>query len=102
MKNRVKHGMIFTGMSAFWYACYRYYANEIDKSSSLVRQSLFAMKSDSNFKELFGSDVEISSPINGEMNQRKGFANISFTICNPKGCYDAWKLTFRRDWISAD
>ena len=85
MRNRAKHAVIFTGMSFVWYACYRHYANEIDKSSSLVRQSMFAMKSDANFAEVFGTAVEIKSSINGEMNQRKGYASISFTICNPKG-----------------
>lgn len=63
-----------------WIAAYCYIADEIDKSSSIVNQSLFNINiSDIQMNEL-SLPVKIASGVRGKMNQFKGHADINFDV----------------------
>lgn len=63
-----------------WLAAYYFITNEIDKSSSIVNQSIFNI----NYCEAKHSElilpVTVASSIRGKMNQFKGFAEINFDV----------------------
>lgn len=63
-----------------WIAAYYFIINEIDKSSSLVNQSLFNINFNQKYDEIMKSPVQIASGIRGEMNQFKGLAEINFDV----------------------
>ena len=97
--------MILALVAAFWYlamirkgaiwiassimtisgctAAYTYFRQKIDKSSLLVRQVMMSIRSDPSFEA--ENHFEITSPIGGAMNQRKGFADVNFDITNKEG-----------------
>lgn len=68
------------GAVGSWIAAYWYFANDLEKSSSLVTQTLFNINNNANnFKEI-NSPVTLTSSIRGKMNQYKGYAAINFDV----------------------
>ena len=65
---------------ATWVASYYFIVNEIDKSSSLVNQSLFNINISEKYEKTLNCPVEITSVIRGKMNQFKGLAEINFDV----------------------
>lgn len=63
-----------------WIAAYYLIISEIDKSSSLVNQSLFNINFNEKYDEIMKSPVQIASGIRGKMNQFKGLAEINFDV----------------------
>ena len=63
-----------------WIAAYYLIVNEIDKSSSLVNQSLFNINFNDNYAKSLSFPVQIASSVRGEMNQFKGLAEINFDV----------------------
>lgn len=63
-----------------WIAAYYLIVNEIDKSSSLVNQSLFNINVNDNYAKSLSFPVQIASSVRGEMNQFKGLAEINFDV----------------------
>lgn len=63
-----------------WLAAYYLIVNEIDKSSSLVNQSLFNININDNYSKSLSFPVQIASSVRGEMNQFKGLAEINFDV----------------------
>lgn len=76
-----------------WLAAYYFISNEIDKSSSIVTQSLFNINvSEKEHPELI-LPVTIASTIRGKMNQFKGHAKISFDVVDKeKSTYIVYDL----------
>ena len=76
-----KRGVV--GVSAAvgsWLVAYYFIANEIDKSSSLVNQSLFNININENYPKILSCPVQIASGVRGKMNQFKGLAEINFDV----------------------
>ena len=67
---------VFAGTS--WYVAYKYFINKVEKSSSIVQQTLFNL----NSSKISSSPFKIISNVSGQMNQFKGFANIGFEVQN--------------------
>lgn len=67
-----------------WLLAYYFVSNEIDKSSSIVRQTLFNINATNEFKNDIALPVKTSSNIRGKMNQFKGLANIDFDVTDDK------------------
>lgn len=63
-----------------WIAAYCFIADEIDKSSSIVNQSLFNINISNITTQNLSLPVKISSGIRGKMNQFKGHAEINFDV----------------------
>jgi hypothetical protein len=63
-----------------WMLAYYFISNEIDKSSSIVNQSLFNINISENQHPELILPVIIASGIRGKMNQFKGHAGISFDV----------------------
>ena len=80
--SRAKTITMVGGAVGSWIAAYCYFANELDKSSSLVTQTMFNINNNiENFKEI-SPPVKLNSSIRGKMNQFKGFAAINFDVCD--------------------
>lgn len=69
-----------TAAISSWFAGYMYITDEIDKSSSIVKQSLFNINASEIHDANLKLPVSISSGIRGKMNQFKGIANIEFDV----------------------
>src|SRR5690606_25289633 len=83
-----KYGLgLCTSAVASWLLGYKYMTNEVTKSSSLIKQTLFNLESNSRIVELLGRNLEIASSVEGPVNQFKGAANIEFKCVGTKGIY---------------
>ena len=87
-------GVVFATGS--WLAAYWFITEEIDKSSSIVNQTIFNL----NINEIASKDlilpVKVASGVRGKMNQFKGFANINFDVVDKTGsklCYKIFQFT---------
>lgn len=72
---------LFSGASiaiASWGFGYLFLVDEIDRSSSLVQQTIYTLENNDISSNAFGSPLNVSQGISGKMNQYKGTANISF------------------------
>jgi hypothetical protein len=81
---------LFSGASiaiVSWGLGYLFLVDEIDRSSSLVQQTLFTLENNDLSSVAFGSPLKISSGITGRMNQYKGAANISFRCRGSKSTH---------------
>lgn len=67
-----------------WGVAYYYVANELNRSASIVSQSVFNINMDFDQKEI-SLPVSLSTNISGNMNQFKGHANISFGVIDKLG-----------------
>lgn len=64
-----------------WMAAYYFIVGEIDKSSSLVKQTIFNINANQeNHVKTVEYPVKITSSIRGKMNQFKGLADIEFDV----------------------
>jgi hypothetical protein len=68
-----------------WLAAYWIIAEEIDKSSSIVNQSIFNININENAREDVILPIKIASGVRGKMNQFKGFAEINFDVVDKTG-----------------
>lgn len=68
-----------------WLAAYWFIADEIDKSSSIVNQSIFNININENAEKNMKLPVKIASGVRGRMNQFKGFAEINFDVVDKMG-----------------
>lgn len=68
-----------------WLAAYWFIADEIDKSSSIVNQSIFNINIDENAGKDLKLPVKVASGVRGRMNQFKGFAEINFDVVDKTG-----------------
>lgn len=82
--HRVIPLIAFLGGSIGTFAVYRYVAYKVDSSCLLVRQTINVLKSDAAFADERGN-LDLASGVGGSMNQRKGFADITFTVVNSHG-----------------
>lgn len=82
--HRVIPLVTFLGGSLGMFAIYQYVANKVDSSCLLVRQTINVLKSDAAFANE-RSNLDLASGVGGSMNQRKGFADITFTVVNSHG-----------------
>lgn len=60
--------------------CYVYISDDIDKNSSLVRQTMVNIRRIKSIKLMTGGNCQLTSRIAGEMLQRKGIADINFNV----------------------
>lgn len=70
---------------ASWAGAYYYFAQDLDKSSSIVTQTLFNLGNQNQSAKLFDLPVKVDSSIRGKMNQFKGFADINFDVADKNG-----------------
>lgn len=68
-----------------WYLSYKYLTDSIDRSSLLVRQSLFSLRQNQEMQKLFGGNLDVVGPIDGYQSQAKAKAEISFTVVGDTG-----------------
>ncbi len=80
--SRAKTFAVVGGAIGSWAAAYWYFANSLDKSSSLVIQTLFNINNNSDQVKEIRSPVMLQSSIRGRMNQFKGFADVNFDVCD--------------------
>lgn len=82
-------------LGAYWY-----FSTRIDQDSSLVQQSLDNIQSSAAATEIVGHKCNPLGKVLGEMNQRKGLANIQFKIQCSKGNFlvDVLAHRERLDW----
>lgn len=78
--SRIKTFAVVGGAVGSWAAAYWYFANSLDKSSSLVTQTLFNINNNAEKFEQIRSPIKLSSSIRGKMNQFKGHADINFDV----------------------
>lgn len=82
-------------MVGSWGLAYALLTDQINKSSSLVQQTVFSLENNEVSSRLFGQPIEVCSRIKGEMNQYKGNANISFRCRGTKSMFhDGYILMF--------
>ena len=74
-----------------WAVAYRFIADEIDKSSSIVNQSLFNINMSESNQSSLNLPVQIASGVRGEMNQFRGHADINFDVIDKSNRW--WKLS---------
>ena len=65
-----------------WAAAYLFIADKIDRSSSIVNQSLFNININEENRNFVNQPVKLSSSIRGKMNQFYGHADIEFDVAN--------------------
>lgn len=68
--------------AASWAAAYMFITDKIDRSSSIVNQSLFNINRFEENQITLNLPVNISSSIRGKMNQFYGHADIEFDVLN--------------------
>ena len=68
-----------------WLVAYYFIAEEIDKSSSIVNQSIFNININENVEKELKLPVKVASGVRGKMNQFKGFAEINFDVVDKTG-----------------
>ena len=81
----LRYGAALLLAGASWYLAYDYFTDHIDRSSLLVRQTLFNIKCNEKLSNLLGSGININSRLSGIQSQRKAFADIQFTIVGSEG-----------------
>lgn len=79
-------GILLAG--ATWYIAYDYFTDHIDRSSLLVRQTLFNIKCSDVLTGLLGSGIRIQSRLQGYQSQQKGFADVRFSIVGSSGSFE--------------
>lgn len=78
--------VVYAGAAiASWAGAYYYFAQNLDKSSSIVTQTLFNLGNQQESAKLFNLPVKVDSSIRGKMNQFKGFADINFDVSDKSG-----------------
>lgn len=81
---------LYSGASiaiASWGFGYLFLIDEIDRSSSLVQQTLYTLENNDTSSSTFGPPIKVTSGIAGNMNQYKGVANISFRCSGSKSTF---------------
>ena len=79
-QSRAKY-VLFGGLGlGIWYGAYHCLTDSIDRSCSLVRQTLFNIKCRSDLSTVLGTSVVVVSPVRGKINQWKGHADVEFDI----------------------
>lgn len=78
--NSLKAAAGVTAAVGSWVAAYSFIADEIDKSSSIVNQSLINININDIAAQNISLPVKISSGVRGKMNQFKGHAEIEFDV----------------------
>lgn len=68
-----------------WLVAYWFIADEIDKSSSIVNQSIFNININENAENELKLPVKVASGVRGKMNQFKGIAEINFDVMDKIG-----------------
>lgn len=68
-----------------WFGAYYYLTDQITRSSSIVKQTLFNLQVNPAAQKLLGTPVTIDSSVNGSLNQVQGFADIAFDCQGPQG-----------------
>lgn len=68
-----------------WIVAYWFIAEEIDKSSSIINQSIFNININENVENELKIPVKMASGVRGKMNQFKGFAEINFDVVDKIG-----------------
>lgn len=63
-----------------WLVAYLFVKDEINKSSSIVNQTIFNININETAEKELKLPVKIASSVRGKMNQFKGFANINFDV----------------------
>lgn len=77
--------LLFATVGISWYAGYNYFCNEIDRSSLLVRQTLYNMRTSDKIQNALGSDLRIVGNIGGYQSQSLAFADIKFDVLGGNG-----------------
>lgn len=85
LRNWRKPGLAAILAIGSWAAAYTYITDCTSRSSSIVKQTLFNLQIDPQSKTILGSPIKVTSKVQGEMNQIKGLADVSFSCSGPKG-----------------
>lgn len=92
-----RYGAALLAAGVSWYVGYDYFTDQIDRSSLLVRQTVFNIKRDERLLRLLGPDVRIASRLHGTMNQRRGHADVRFEVAGAAGAAAAVHVVAERD-----
>lgn len=84
MNSRAKWGLV-AGALATWAISYKVLTDYVTRSSSVVKQTLFNLQTSPEAERVLGKDIKVTSSIDGNMNQIKGFANIAFDCTGSSG-----------------
>lgn len=74
-----------TAAAGSWLLAYCFIASEIDKSSSIVNQTIFNINVNESAEKEVKLPVKVASGVRGKMNQFKGFAEINFDVVDKNG-----------------
>jgi len=86
INRRSRIALASAGAIGTWALSYVYLTDYIKRSSSLIQQTLFNLESSPQAVSLLGPHpFRIASPVEGELNQVKGVANLSFKCTGPEG-----------------
>jgi hypothetical protein len=69
---------------SMWYLGYSYITNIVDSSSHLIKQSIFNVERSTKGQLFAGDELTQSSRVSGNMLQRKGVAEIEFSVRNSR------------------
>lgn len=72
------------GAVVTWFIGYKLATDHVLKSSSIVKQTIFNLQVSPLAQELLGNSIRLSSGVAGDMNQVKGFADLSFKCSGSK------------------
>ena len=75
---------------------YYYICNQIDKNSSLIKQTIHNLNRMHKLRAITGGGCEIVSSVTGEMLQRKGTADISFHVKCNSGSFSVSAIAHRQ------
>jgi hypothetical protein len=81
----IKTFSIVTLAATSWYVTYKYITDRIERSSLLVRQTIFNLSNNDSVADRLGDNLRIDSPLTGFQSQRKGDADIEFKVIGSKG-----------------
>jgi hypothetical protein len=77
-----------------WLAAYLFVKDEINKSSSIVNQTIFNININETAEKELKLPVKIASGVRGKMNQFKGYANINFDVVDKNDSKKAFAIYF--------
>lgn len=75
------------GAVVTWFVGYKLATDHVLRSSSIMKQTIFNLQVSPMAQEILGDSIKLSSGVDGEMNQVKGFADLAFKCSGSKSMY---------------
>ncbi|PJF17183.1 hypothetical protein PSACC_02983 [Paramicrosporidium saccamoebae] len=71
-------GSLTVAAGITWFVAYDYFTDKVNRSSVLVRQTLYNMRHNPDVLRMLGNDLRVTSRVEGYQSQNQAHADITF------------------------